>query len=100
MTADLYHGGYDEPMFTEEADALLSDGGATCEIASAFPAAQKVEARELRVGDQLFDAFGGTHEIVEKTQRRGWVDTIRHDGWHDRFHQHDTVTIIRPREAE
>lgn len=70
---------------------------ATSEIADVFPAAQKVRAGELREGDLLFDAYGGTHEIVEPPRRRrGWIDTVRHDGWEDRFHQTDLVTIIRP----
>lgn len=69
----------------------------TAEIAAVFPDAVKVEARELKLGDCLFDTFGGTHEIVEIERRKNsrWIQTTRLDGWVDHFERHDTVTILR-----
>lgn len=77
----------------EEREDMLS--GAACSITAFCPAAEKVEARTLRVGDSLFDAYGGTHELVEVHRSRGWVDTVREDGWEDRFHGHDILTVLR-----
>lgn len=110
VAPEFAEGRHDEPMFVvvgsaeydEQSDSLapLENRPATSEIADVFPAAQRVEASQLREGDLLFDAFGGTHPLAERPRRvRGWVHTVREDGWEDTFHHADTITIIRPKET-
>ncbi len=67
------------------------------DITDVVAAAVKVQASELKVGDSLFDAFGGTHEIVDIRRRKNsqWIDTHRHDGYVDRWARTDTVTVLR-----
>lgn len=84
----------------EDTDALLRAGSVTCEIVYGFPAAIKIVARDLRPGDLLFDAYGGTHALESVRRRQGWVDVTRADGWPDRFHGSDIITIIRPTEND
>lgn len=89
-----------EATYDEDTDTLLRDGSAAAivEICDVFPDAVKVEAGDLRLDDLFFDAFGGTHPIVDIKRRKGspWVRTERDDGWVDQFHSTDIVTIIRP----
>lgn len=77
---------------------LLRCGAVTVEISDVIQGARKVRGSELREGDLLFDAFGGTHEIAELRRRKGsrWTHTIRHDGFEDVFDRDDVVAIIRP----
>jgi len=92
----LTDGRHDEPMFAVVAEGV-SDGE-TVEITRAFPVAQKIKAEDLRVTDLLFDTTGGTHGLRNLRVTRGWIHTVREDGWPDTFHHDDVVTIIRPTE--
>lgn len=76
-------------------DDERADHSATVDLLVAFPTSLRVTAAELKVGDAFFDTFGGTHEIVEITRRNGWVTTVRDDGWEDRLHRDDLITISR-----
>ena len=76
-------------------EAEEADRPVTADIVDVFPGACKVLASEIRIGDHLYDAFGGTHEVLERRRRGQWVDTVRHDGWTDRFHHTDIITIQR-----
>jgi hypothetical protein len=87
-----------EAWYDEDTDQLLRDAAVTAELATFCPSAQKIEARNLRVGDLVFDSRGGTHELTEVTRKRGWVHTVRYDGWPDVLHGADLITIIRPTE--
>lgn len=93
MSNDFTHGRHDVPMFQAVAEG--SSDGATVEIARVIPAAEKITAGELRLTDRLFDTTGGTHALKSVRQKRGWVDTVREDGWPDRFHHADVITVLR-----
>lgn len=72
-----------------------ADENVTVTIDRAFPAAERILAGELRVGDRVFNPTGGTHALTRVSRRHGWVDTVREDGWPDRFHHTDVITVIR-----
>lgn len=79
---------------------------AAVNIADVVAGAVRVEAHEVRVGDYLFDAFGGTHRVVDRRiyQGRkgsaGRVRLVRDDGWADTLDRHESITILRSERDE
>jgi hypothetical protein len=71
-------------------------------IMGTLPGRIRVRADELRVGDLVHDAMGGTHELVSvRTLANGRISTQRDDqrtyrGGRDRWAPDETLTIVRP----
>lgn len=65
-------------------------------IKDVFPEALQIQARDLKAGDKVFDACGGTHALVDvRRLKSGAISTLRKDGWRDRFEAADLITILR-----
>lgn len=71
----------------------MTDVPVTVDIVDVVPKARKIPARELKVGDALFDVYGGQHPIVSVQIRKN-VSTKRDDGWRDLFDPDDMVTVV------
>lgn len=69
----------------------------TVDIAAVKPGTIQVVARDLHVGDIVFDAHGGEHTLTQVRARPASVVTIRDDGWGDVMAPGETITIRRPR---
>lgn len=70
------------------------------DISAVVPGTIQIKAKDLRVGDKVFDLFGGTHELaMVRTLKSGVVSTRRDD---QRYTEHwfpeDTITILRAKE--
>jgi hypothetical protein len=67
------------------------------DIVDVVPEAVRTTAAELKVGDKVFDAFGGTHELKRvRTLVDGTISTKRDDHSHfEHWDPTDTITIIR-----
>lgn len=69
---------------------------ATIALLDAFPNAVRVKARDVRVGDSVFDTFGGLHVIDRVKHHKHHVSIKRADcGYADRFGSEYTITIVR-----
>lgn len=72
------------------------------DIVDALPNRIRVRAADLRAGDLVHDAMGGTHELVSvRTLADGRISTQRDDqrtyrGGRDHWGPEETLTIVRP----
>lgn len=64
-------------------------------ITEAHPEATKLFARELRVGDRVFDVYGGTHALTHVRHYVHVTRTRRDDGPADTWDQDDILTVLR-----
>lgn len=67
---------------------------ATVNIVDVVPDAIQVQGSQLRVGDEVFDAYGGTHEIRSVTPGEGGVWFVAHNG-REYIANDATITIMR-----
>lgn len=68
---------------------------ATVDITDVFAKAVKVKASEIKVGDFVFDTFGGTHEVTRIRELKDVRKIIRDDGMPCWWEPSKTVTIVR-----
>lgn len=70
-------------------------GDATVTITQAVPQARKVSAKDVQVGDKVFDVYGGEHSIVKITPFKKVSRFYREDGAVWTWENGDTVMILR-----
>jgi uncharacterized UPF0160 family protein len=73
---------------------MMSDD-ATVYITDVFPDAEVVKASTLRVGDTVFDVWGGRYTLAEVYHHHPRVHTVRSDGWPNVWLSDETLTVIR-----
>lgn len=66
----------------------------TVSIVDVIPDATGVRADHLQPGDELFDYYGGRHELSDVKVYKRHVATIRTDGWVDRWDRWEIVAAV------
>lgn len=67
----------------------------TIDITEAEPKAVRVNRREIKVGDRVFDTFGGTHEVVRVRHHKNVTTAVRDDGPAFTLVGDETITVLK-----
>jgi hypothetical protein len=67
----------------------------TTSITDVFPEAVRIKGADLRVGDTVFDTFGGKHVLTKVRHYKHVAHIVRVDGGTSNVNRADTITVIR-----
>lgn len=68
---------------------------ATVNITDAVHHAVRVERKQIRVGDIVFDTYGGQHKIVKVRHFKHTTTAVRDDGPSFSLVGRETITVVR-----